>query len=178
MTHREGVPVNIAPAFVALITYAMGQAPLPRAEGTSAEGPRLKLEVVAPAECIVVGGDVRLEVTLSTEDDQSYDFLLGSFPQAFGIYVLGPWGPVPPAPSKVRPENWMHQRHSAAARITVAKGKPYHTTVKLSDYFKVRDAGEFKPGGYQVNVKFYDTGLKMPSPIDSGPVRFRLAPRE
>lgn len=54
---------------------------------------------------------------------------------------------------------------------------PYRTTVKLSDYFPVNDAAQFKPGGYQVNVKFYDIGLKMSVPIDSGAVRFRLVPK-
>jgi hypothetical protein len=42
----------------------------------------------------------------------------------------------------------------------------------------VADAGQFEPGTYQVNVKFYESGWKMPAPIDSGPVRFELAPRE
>jgi len=140
--------------------------------------PRLKLEVVGPAKPVPVGDEITLEVTLSTDGDESYEFLLGSFPQAFGVYVLGPWGSVAPDPAKVRPENWMHQQHSAARLIKVAKGQPYRVTVKLSDYFLAADAGQFKPGTYQVNVKFYESGWKMPAPIDSGPVRFELAPKK
>jgi hypothetical protein len=72
----------------------------------------------------------------------------------------------------------MHQEHSAAATITVAKGKPYRTTIRLSDYFKVGDSAAFKPGKYQVNVKFYESEWKMAAPIDSGAERFELAPRK
>ena len=140
--------------------------------------PRLKLEVVVPAERLAVGEEIQLEVILSTDGDQSYEFLLAGFPQTFGVYVLGPWGPVLPDASKVRLENWMHQQHSTAARVTVAKGKPYRTVVKLSDYFKAFEAGGLKPGDYQINVKFYVVGLGMQTPIDSGPVRFTLTPKE
>ena len=142
-----------------------------------ASEPPLKLLVVVPTKPVADGDDITLEVVLSTDGEQSYTFLLGSFPQAFGIYVLGPWGVVQPDLTKVLPENWMHQEHSAAATITVAKGKPYRTTVKLSDYFKVGDPDAFKPGRYQVNVKFYESGWKMQAPIDSGAVPFELAPR-
>lgn len=141
----------------------------------AASEPALKLQITGPAKPVAAGDDITLEVVLSTEAEQSHTFLLGSFPQVFGVYVLGPWGAVQPDLTKVRPENWMHQQHSAAVEITVAKGKPYRTTVKLSDYFKVADPEVFKPGGYQVNVKFYEHGWKMPAPIDSGAVRFELA---
>ena len=144
----------------------------------AAVDPPLKLQVVGPAEPVALGGDITLEVVLSTDGEQSHTFLLGSFPQAFGIYVLGPWGAVSPDPAKVRPENWMHQQHSAAAKITVAKGKPYKATVKLSDYYTVADPNAFKPGEYQVNVKFYESGWKMSAPIDSGAVRFKLAAKK
>jgi hypothetical protein len=48
--------------------------------------------------------------------------------------------------------------------------------LKLADYFPVGDAEQFRPGAYRVSVKFYDAGLNMPAPVDSGPVRFELAP--
>jgi hypothetical protein len=139
-----------------------------------ASEPKLKLRVIAPTKPVTVGDEITLEVVLSTDGEQSHTFLIGSFAQAFGIYVLGPWGAVHPDPAKVLPENWMHQQHSAAAKITVAKDKPYRTTVKLSDYFKVGESEAFKPGGYQVNVKFYVSEWKMSAPIDSGAVRFEL----
>jgi RNA polymerase sigma factor (sigma-70 family) len=145
---------------------------------TAVAEPQLKLQVLGPAKTRTVGEEIKLEVVLSTDGDQSYEFLLGAFPQAFGVYVLGPWGAIQPDMTKVRPENWMHQEHSTAARIIVAKGKPYRTTVKLSDYFPVTDAAQFKPGAYQVNVKFYETRLKMSAPIDSGAMRFELAPKK
>jgi hypothetical protein len=151
---------------------------LAMAPPATAAAPALTLQVIGPAKPVAAGDDITLEVILSTDGDRAHTFLLGSFPQAFGIYVLGPWGVVPPDPGKVRPENWMHQEHSAAAEVTVAKGKPYRTSVKLSDYFKVADPDVFKPGAYQVNVKFYESGWKMPAPIDSGPVRFELAPKK
>lgn len=76
----------------------------------------------------------------------------------------------------------MHQQHSTAADITVAKGSPYRTTVKLTDYFKMTDADVFKPGVYQVNVRFFVKALGMAAPIDSEAVRFELVdkslPRE
>ncbi len=143
-----------------------------------ASEPQLKLLVIAPTKPVSNGDDIILEVIVSTDGEQSHTFSLGSFAQAFGIYVLGPWGAVQPDLTKVRPENWMHQQHSAATRITVTKDKPYRTTVKLSDYFKVGEPEAFKPGMYQVNVKFYEIGWKMSAPIDSGAVRFELAPRK
>ena len=143
-----------------------------------ASEPSLKLEVIAPTKPIANGDDITLEVIVSTDGEQSHTFLLGSFAQSFGIYVLGPWGAVQPDLTKVRPENWMNQEHSAAASITVAKDKPYRTKVKLSDYFKVGDPDAFKPGRYQLNVKFYESGWQMSAPIDSGAVLFELAPRK
>ncbi|MES2477191.1 MAG: hypothetical protein V4640_15510 [Verrucomicrobiota bacterium] len=139
-----------------------------------ASEPKLKLQVIAPTKPVTVGEEITLEVVLSTDGEQSHTFLLGAFAQSFGIYVLGPWGTVQPDLAKVRPENWMHQEHSAGAKITVAKDKPYRTTVKLSDYFKVGESEAFKPGGYQVNVKFYESEWKMSAPIDSGVERFEL----
>jgi hypothetical protein len=143
----------------------------------TADAPPLKLQVSGPTKPVAAGEEITLEVILSTDGEESRTFLLGAFPQAFGIYVLGPWGAVQPDLTKIRPENWMHQEHSAAAEITVAKGKPYKTTVKLSDYFRVADPEVFKPGEYQVNVKFYESGWKMPAPIDSGAVRFKFTPK-
>jgi hypothetical protein len=142
----------------------------------AAAEPQLKLEVIGPAKAPAIGEEIKLEVVLSTDGDQTYQFQLGAFPQAFGVYLLGPWGAI--QPDKVLPQNWMHQQHGPAAHISVAKGKPYRTTVKLSDYFPVVDAAQFKPGAYQVNVKFYDSGLKMSAPIDSGAVRLELAPKK
>jgi hypothetical protein len=145
--------------------------------GTAPE-PRLKLEVIGPAKPIAAGEEIVLQVTISTDDEQNYEFLLAGFPQVFGIYLLGPWGPIQPNLAKVRPENWMHQQHSVAKQISIAKGKPYRTTVKLSDYFRTEEAEQFKPGVYQVNVKFYAIDLKLAAPIDSGAVRFELLPKK
>ncbi len=167
--------MRITVMLVTSILFGMTAAPTLQSD---AREPRLRLNVGGPAESVAVGGDIQLEVILSTDGDQAQEFLLGSFPQAFGIFVLGPWGPVQPDPSKIRPENWMHQEHSVAARIRISKGKPYRRAVKLSEYFNVADATQFKPGEYQVNVKFYESDWKMPEPIDSGPLRFRLAPKK
>jgi len=145
--------------------------------GTAPE-PRLKLEVIGPAKAIAVGEEIVLQVTISTDDEQNYEFQLGAFPQVFGIYLLGPWGPIQPNLAKVRSENWMNQQHSSAEQISIAKGKPYRTAVKLSDYFRTEEAEQFKPGVYQVNVKFYAIPLKMVAPIDSGAVRFELLPKK
>jgi hypothetical protein len=163
---------GVAP-FIALGLLAMSGTAASRA---AAAEPRLKLEVIGPAKAPAIGEEIKLEVVLSTDGDQTYEFQLGAFPQDFGVYLLGPWGAI--QPDKVLPQNWMHQEHGPAARISVAKGKPYRTTLKLSDYFLVVDAAQFKPGIYQVNVKFYDIGLKMSAPIDSGAVRFELAPKK
>jgi hypothetical protein len=114
-------------------------------------------------------------VALSTSaDGASFAFLFGSVPQVFGIYVQGPKGPVAPDPAKVLPENWMHQQHSAAAAIKVAKGQPWRLTLELADYFPVGDAQKFVPGKYQVTVKFLDIGLGLKTPIESGPVQFEI----
>ena len=163
-------------SFVMIVAVLLGATAA--APSAAASEPRLNLQVIGPDHPVAVGDDITLEVILSTGEEQGHTFLLGSFPQAFGIYVLGPWGTVQPDPAKVRPENWMHQEHSAAAKITVAKGKPYRTTVKLADYFKVTDSDVFKPGGYQINVKFYESGWKMAAPIDSGAVRFELVRKQ
>jgi hypothetical protein len=164
----KGVALFVALGLLALSGIATSRA--------AAAEPRLKLEVIGPAKAPAIGEEIRLEVILSTEGDQTYEFQLGAFSQTFGIYLLGPWGAI--QPDKVRPQNWMHQEHGPAARISVAKGKPYRATVKLSDYFPVVDAAQFKPGNYQVNAKFYDIGLKMSAPIDSGAVRFELVPNK
>jgi hypothetical protein len=158
---------------VAFLLFASAMAPI-----AVASEPLLKLQVIVPTKPVAAGEDITLEVALSTDGEQSHTFLLGSFAQAFGIYVLGPWGAVQPDLTKVRPENWMHQEHSATAKIIVAKDKPYRTTVRLSDYFKVGDPAAFKPGKYQSNIKFYESEWMMSAPIDSGAVRFELASRK
>jgi hypothetical protein len=122
-------------------------------------------------------GGVVVAIRVSCREG-SHEFLLGSDPQVFGIYVLGPWGPVEPDLTKVRPENWMHQQHSAARRITITPDRPFETKLHLADYFPVNDGAAFRPGPYQVNVKFYDIGLKMPFPADSGAIHFDLPAAE
>jgi RNA polymerase sigma factor (sigma-70 family) len=136
--------------------------------------PRLKLQITGPAKPVTQGAEVTLKLVLSTDGGQTYDFLLGALPQVFGIYVQGPAGPVQPDPKKVLPQNWMHQQHSAAAPITVARGRPFQTTVKLSDYFKVADPDQFKPGQYKVTFKFHCITLKMPAPIESNAAPFEV----
>ena len=140
----------------------------------SAAEPALKLQVTPSPKVVAVGEDVTLDIVLSTEGPESHTFLLGSFAQIFGVYVLGPWGIVQPDTTKVRSENWMHQEHSAAAKITVTKDSPYRATIKLSDYFRVRDADAFKMGRYQINFKFYESSWNMSAPIDSGTVLVEL----
>lgn len=135
----------------------------------------IEAELVGSAPA--TAGDVVVAVRVSCREG-SHEFLLGSDPQVFGVYVLGPWGPVPPDLTKVRPENWMRQEHGAARRVTITPERPFETRLRLADYFPVRDGSAFRPGPYQVNVKFYDAGLNMPSPADSGAVRFRLPAAE
>jgi hypothetical protein len=60
----------------------------------------------------------------------------------------------------------------------VRKGKPFRATIRLSEYFPIKDAKQFRPGLYQVNVKFYDEGLKMAAPVDSGAVQFEVAAKK
>jgi hypothetical protein len=143
------------------------------------EAPKFKIKVTGPEWPSEVGDDFNLSlgITVSTESEGNHTFLLGSLPQVFGVYILGPWGPIQPDLTKIRPENWMHQEHSKAIPITVTKDKPYTTTIKLRDYFPTRDTAVFKPGAYQVNVKFRAIDLKMAAPIDSGPVKFEIVPK-
>jgi hypothetical protein len=149
------------------------------AEGLSAEIPKpehpLKLSVTLENISAPKGRDVAVNLQLSTESDQAYEFSLGSIPQDFGIYILGPWGTIQPDPTKVRPENWMHGEHGPSERIVVSKVHPYHAKVLLSAYFSMADAHTFKPGIYQINVKFYDANCKLRVPLDSGPVSFVLS---
>lgn len=140
----------------------------------AAEAPIFKIKVTGPARPVGVGDDLSLGIVVSTDSEGSHTFELGSAPQVFGVYLLGPWGPVQPDLTRIRPENWMHQEHSKAVSITVTKDKPYVTAIKLKDYFPTRDPAVFKPGVYQANVKFYAIDLKMGSPIDSGPIRFEI----
>jgi RNA polymerase sigma factor (sigma-70 family) len=158
---------------IQLIDPATGAAAKARAQGPGRAEPQLTLKVIGPARKLRLGEEVTLEVILSTDRDNSYEFLLGAFPQTFAIYLRGPAGAI--APDKILPQNWMHQEHSAAARIVITRGTPYRTTVKLSEYFPATDAAPFQAGVYQVNVKFYEAGLKMAAPLESGSVRFELA---
>jgi len=148
------------------------------ATALSAAEPALKLQVTPSTKVLAVGEDVTLNIVLSTEGAESHTFLLGSFAQAFGVYVLGPWGVVQPDTTKVRPENWMHQQHSAAAKITITKDAPYRATIKLSEYFRLGDADTFKMGRYQINLKFYESGWNMAVPIDSGAVLVELVTKK
>jgi len=156
-------------AIVALICLSAAPATKPAAS-VAVKG---KLAESAPATAAEVVVSVRVSCR-----EGSYEFLLGSDPQVFGIYVLGPWGPVQPDLNKVRPENWMHQQHSAARRITVTPDQPFETKLRLADYFPVNDGNAFRPGLYQVNVKFYDIGLNMSCPADTGAIPFDLPAAE
>jgi hypothetical protein len=170
---------TVAQRVIWTVMLVMATIPLVAFSADRLPEPQLRLQAVAPAKPVVgPGEEIRIEVVLSTPGEAAYEFLLGAVPQVFGIYILGPWGPVQPDPTKVRPENWMHQAHGPAARISVAKHQPYRVTIKLSDYFPLSDTQQFKPGVYQVNVKFYEIGLGMRTPIDSGPVRFEIRPKK
>jgi hypothetical protein len=129
------------------------------------------------SESPAVAGDVVIAVRVWCKEG-SHAFRFGSEPQVFGIYVLGPWGPVQPDLAKVRPENWMHQQHSAATRIVITPDKPFEAKLRLADYFPVKDAAAFRTGRYQVNVKFYEAGLGMPRPADTGAMTFDLSAAE
>lgn len=128
------------------------------------------------------GGDVTVTVTVSTTNAQSRQFRIGSFAESFGVYILGPWGPVEPDLKKVRPENWMHGEHSASTLVTFEKGKPFTTTFILSDYFRTGEPTKqvpgvidgLLPGEHQMNIKFLVYDLGMTQPIDSGPVLFMV----
>lgn len=148
------------------------------ATALSAAEPTLKLQVTPPAKAVAVGEDITLDIVLSTEGAECHTFLLASFAQAFGVYVLGPWGVVQPDMTKVRPENWMHQQHSVAAKITVTKDSPYRASIKLSEYFRVQDSNAFKPGKYQINLKFFESSWNMSAPIDSGAVLVELVAKK
>jgi hypothetical protein len=138
--------------------------------------PQFRLEARGPAQPLVPGEDITVQLVLSTAGPKSYGFLLGSIPQVFGIYIVGPKGPIQPDPTKVLPENWMHQQHSAATPIQVAKGLPYRVTISLADYFATKDPKQFGPGLYQVKLKFLETGLGMKTPLESRPVRVEIKP--
>jgi uncharacterized coiled-coil protein SlyX len=43
---------------------------------------------------------------------------------------------------------------------------------------QLKGADQFKAGIYQVNIKFYDRGLKMPAPIGSGALRFAVVSKK
>lgn len=137
---------------------------------------RLKILVEGPKQAVKQGEEITLSVTVLTESDQVHTFQLGDPVQVLGIYVLGPWGFVQPDPERVRPENWMHQGHFSSRPITVTKNAPWKFTFKLSAYYRVADPKEFRPGEYQLNIKFYSTYLKMETPITSEPIRFTILP--
>jgi hypothetical protein len=144
----------------------------------AASEPQLKLEALVPAKAPVVGEEINLEVVLSTDSDQTYEFQFARFPQEFGIYLLGPWGTIESDRGLGAGEKWFYADGAQPTRYTVTKGKPFRATVRLSDYFPTKDTKQFKAGVYQVNVKFYDDSLKLSAPLDSGPVRFELAPKK
>jgi hypothetical protein len=120
------------------------------------------------------GQNLAVKVTIRSTNERTHRFRLGSLPQVFGVYILGPWGHVAPDVTKVRPENWMHQEHSASRIVSITPQQPYQATINLNDYFPVTDAKVFKPGRYQVNIKFYDVTLGMKTPVDSGSLVFRI----
>jgi hypothetical protein len=136
--------------------------------------PELRLEVKPSMGSGADADEVYLHVTLATTGKGRYEFRLGSFAQDFGIYILGPWGPVSPDPARIRAEQWLHQEHSKATLIQVSAARPYTVSVKLSNYFDLANPKQFKPGVYQVNVKFFEGRLGMRAPIDSGTVQFRI----
>ena len=117
------------------------------------------------------GNDVEIALTLTS--DAKVSFLLSSFPQVFGVYVIGPWGVIQPDATKIRPENWMHGEHSAAREIEVSPDAPYKTTMKLSDWFDIKNAKQFCAGKYVIVVKFYDGGL-MKQPVSSNTLELTL----
>ena len=111
---------------------------------------------------------VVVTITISTANDHKYDLDIGSFAECFGVYILGPWGPVPTRLGSSF--GWMHGEHSASVVHVIEKNKPYSTEFRLSEYFDIADPEKFRPGQYQMNIKFYGSGLR--SPIDSGPLTF------
>ncbi|MGC4007123.1 MAG: hypothetical protein QM811_29950 [Pirellulales bacterium] len=55
--------------------------------------PALKLELFVPDKPLRTGDEVPCRAVLSATDDRSYAFDVGSFPQIFGLYLLGPARP-------------------------------------------------------------------------------------
>lgn len=140
--------------------------------------PHLRLTVLGPGKAVRTGEDISLEVVLSTDGREPYELMFARFPQDFGIYLLGPWGTIQPDRGLGSGERWFYAEGAQPTRYTVRKGKPFRATVRLSEYFPIKDAKQFRPGLYQVNVKFYDESLKMAAPVDSGAVQFEVAAKK
>lgn len=153
-------------AIIALVCHSVGLAATPAAT--------ISVEAKLDESATATADEVVIAVCVSCREG-SHTFLLGGDAQVFGIYVLGPWGSVQPDLTKVRPENWMHQQHSAARPINITPDQPFKVKLRLANYFPVNDRTAFRPGPYQVNVKFYAAGLKMTCPADSGAIHFDLA---
>lgn len=133
--------------------------------------PVLRLELRLPTSPFPASRAITCHAVVHTENEQPLKFQVGSFPQVFGLYLLGPRGPVAPDPAKVRPENWMHGERSATTEITMKQGSPYDAEFNLLDYFRAQD---LPPGNYQLNVKFQETSLGMTEPLDAPAQTFRI----
>ena len=132
-----------------------------------------QVRVVGPTKP-VRADEATFEVVVSTDLGEPQKFSYTDFPLTFGAYVLGPWGAVEPTPNGDRPRRWITMEHSSAKIVKIAKGQPFRVVLKLSDYYPTADREAFRPGDYQVNVKFYSASLKMERPTDSGPVAFKI----
>lgn len=148
--------------------------------GGAAASPPLAIDISLSTSAIEVGENIRINVTVSSLDGESPRFRIGSFPEYFGVYILGPWGPVQPDLKKVRQENWMHGQHNASREVVIEKGKPFSTSFELAEYFRTEKPTQQYPGPvdgllsgkHQMNIKFFIRGADMSAPIDSGPVIF------
>jgi|GEM_PF-6490337 hypothetical protein len=70
----------------------------PRLQNAVRKVPQYQCELVARAveNTVVQGEDIVLNVEVRPLQKGDRTFSLGSLPQVFGIYVLGPWGVVEP----------------------------------------------------------------------------------
>ncbi|MGC4007124.1 MAG: hypothetical protein QM811_29955 [Pirellulales bacterium] len=56
----------------------------------------------------------------------------------------------------------------------MTKDRPYEVKFELSKYYTFKDAQTFKPGTYQINLKFFDGDVGLSNPLDAPPRRIEV----
>ena len=141
-------------------------------------GPGLKLTAALSADRIRHTDDITVTLRIESTDGRKHTFSIGAIPSCFGIYVLGPWGPVPS--HSVR--NWMHGQMSGARQVVITPDKPFTIQFRLSEFFRISAADavphhrptEITPGEYQLNIRFFAEELLIPEPVSCGPETFAV----